>query len=152
MKLAESIFCFLCLLLLISSLHHLRLYIRCNNKNNELSDSLTRNMISNQSLVYQINDLNSRVNNLREVSAKKIVANRDRRKSSNQLGKTAALLIQSLRDKQQQHVQLQQEITDELQSQELRRRQKIIEEESKVMKPPIRPIGEQPYLLIEPQH
>ena len=109
-------------------------------------------MISNQSLVYQINDLNSRVNNLREVSAKKIVANRDRRKSSNRLGKTASLLIQSLRDKQKQHIQLQQEIDGELQAQELRRRQKIVEEESKVMKPPIQPISEQHYLLIEPQH
>ena len=151
MKLTETIFCFLCLLLLISSLHHLRLYIRCNNKNSELITSLNNNIVSNQSLGGKIHHLNSRVNNLREVSAKKIVLNRDRGKSTNKMGITSAQLINSLRNKLFHHQQLQSEINEEVNIQELRKQQEIEREKSKILQPPLPPISEQPYLLIEPQ-
>ena len=152
MKLTETIFCFLCLLLLISSLHHLRLYIRCNNKNSELITSLNNNIMSNQKLGVKIQHLNSRVNNLREVSAKKIVENRGHSKNTNQMGRSASQLINSLQDKLLHHQQLQGEINEEVNVQELRKQQMIEQERRKILRPPLPPISEQPYLLIEPQH
>ena len=81
--------------------------------------------MSNQKLGGKIQHLNSRVNNLREVSAKKIVENRGHSKNTNQMGRSASQLINSLQDKLLHHQQLQGEINEEVNVQELRKQQMI---------------------------
>lgn len=154
MKSGEILFCFLCLLLIISSMYHLKLYNNCSSKNADLSQVLIRNNLSNKSLNYKINNINGKIDSLRKVSAFKISNNREMARSSNALGKKASNLIIALQNKINAHQDLDNDIKNEIVSQnikrqlELQRQQKI---RDKTLQAPLPPLSEQPYLLIEPQ-
>jgi hypothetical protein len=72
MKTQIIIFCFISILLLLTSLNHLRLLNRCNNNNNVLKEVLNDKYTSNIRLIGQIFDKQMRLLNLRKISAEKI--------------------------------------------------------------------------------
>ena len=151
MKTGELLFWVLCLLLIITSIYHLKLYSSCSNKNSSLRQDLLRKNISNNVLNNKINNLNNKTNNLRTVSAHKVINNRNMAKSSNSLGKKASNLIISLQNKINAHQDLNNSIQNEIESRAIRQQLQEKHESTIRAKTLIPPISEQPYLLIEPQ-
>ena len=78
MKTQIIIFCFLAILLLMSSLNHLRLLNRCNLNNSELKEILLEKSRSNTSLNGKISEKKQRLDMLRKLSAQTIYSLRSR--------------------------------------------------------------------------
>ena len=133
MKTGKLLFCFLCLLLIVTSIYHLRLYSICSNKNADLRQVLLRNDVSNKILNKKVNNLETKTRYLRNISAHKLVDNRNMAKSSNALGKSASNLIIALQNKINEHDSVNDEIP--------------VAQSKNVQLP----LSKQHYLLIEPQ-
>lgn len=151
MKTTKIIFCFLCTLLIIASLHHLNLHSKHTNKNTELNKILIENNNSNQILIKQVNQLNEQIHNLRNVSAGKIIENRKVAATSNNLGKSASQLVEILQNKILEHKYIENKIKTELNKKLKQNKLNKPNLYDKQLLNSLPPFSEQPYLLIEPQ-
>ena len=116
-------------LLIVTSIYHLHLYRKYCIRNNNLQTLLLENNYSNKVLLNQINDLSTKIKTLRNVSANKLIDNRESSNQSNKLGKSASNLVTALQNKIVEHTNINDNNNDN---------------DNKIF-------SEQSYLLIEPQ-